>query len=442
MAGQPLTLTLPSNGDPFATAAPQVVEAIEALEVELERKVVPADMSMSADLSFLVAATNYRVTDLLASSYVLNSSALSAATCPRSVYFTGTDGDAYVNDGAGRQIQLTANGVVNNAASGNITSTGSPAYGASSVELRWDGADLEYEMRAGAGADAYADVRLDDVLFNDGSGNFIRLGSPALSSDYTITLPAAVPASTSVVQMSSGGVISASPSGPISTTGTVATGDLTVTGVAAVSGAIMASTLDTSGLITGLGMVIGASGFTCSTNGSIANNLTVGGDIVCESLTLETNEHVTISGTGRYKHGDQTMVIPAPAFQPGTITDGATVYILTSSLDYSWKVQGGNGTLYAPIILPTGARLKSVVLSYLGGGNAGTRELIVASVATTTGTITTIDSVTGTSSTVTNHNLTTASLATTLVSTSQYILDASLIQDDRLRSALVTYDYP
>lgn len=211
MAGQPITLTLPSIGDAFPTAATQITTAITALETELERKVVPADMSMTADLSFVAGGTNRRAKDLLATSYVLNASALSAATYPRSLYFTGTDGDVYANDGAGRQIRLTSNGAVYTAASGNITSTGSPAYGASGVELRWDGADLEYELRSGSGANDYADVRLDDVVFNDGSSNSLRLTAPSLSSDYTLTLPTGVATgNNSMVQLSTAGALSSS----------------------------------------------------------------------------------------------------------------------------------------------------------------------------------------------------------------------------------------
>jgi hypothetical protein len=450
MAGQPITLTLPSNGDPFVTAAPQVVAAITALEVELERAVVPADMSMSADLSFLVASENYRVTDLLASSYVLNASQLSAVTYPRSVYFAGVEGDAYVNDGAGRQIRITSGGSVNIAATGSITSTGSPAYGSDGVELRWDGADLEYEMRAGSDTDDYGDVRLDDVIFNDGTGNFIRLGAPSIASDYTITFPTAVPASTSLVQMSSAGVLTASPSGNVATSGTVATGALTVTGASTMSsslgvsgalsgGSIVSSTtinasgnitssaaIAASGLVTALGVAAGASGITSAAN-----------------IDLSSGAHVTVVGTGRFKHGDMQMVIPATAFHPcdaGVATPGSGSDITPGSF-FHWLVRANTLNFYAPVLLPVGARIKSVVLTYFGGGGAGNRTFSIQHTTTSNDAVNTL----GTTTVTTTTGIVTIShtgLTHTMATTSDVSMRVLLCVDDYLKSVLLTYDMP
>jgi hypothetical protein len=449
MAGQPITLTLPAVGDAFPAAAAQVTAAITALEVELERKVVPADMSMSADLSFLVSAVNYRVKDLLASSYVLNASALSAVTYPRSTYFTGADGDFYINDGAGRQVRITSGGVVNTAASGNITSTGSPAYGTSSVELRWDGADLEFEMRAGAGADDYADVRLDDVVFNDGSGNFLRVTAQAMASDYTVTFPAATPASTSVVQMSSAGTLTASPSGSIATTGTVATGALTVTGAATVSGL---TTIDDS-LVVNLSLEVAElAEFLDSVD--IGNTLTVGvGGIENDGdYTAAANQDVILSGTGVYKHGARTLNIASRSFAPDD--DGTSAAFFAGgaaphAVKPLWRCSNVSGACFftAPLNLPVGTRITDTVLHYYGGGTAGTRAVSIKSVRNSDADTNVVSTNTGTSTT--GDNSVTATTDVTITTGFSYALVVSLIAGatldstvDFLKSVVLTYDQP
>jgi hypothetical protein len=373
MAGQPITLSLPAVGDPFATAAPQITTALTTLETELERKVVPADMSMSADLSFLVGGTNYRTKDLLASSCVLNAAALSATTYPRSVYTTGTDGDLYFNDGANRQVRITNAGALNISSTGAITSTGSPAYGSSGVELRWDGADLEFEARAGSGADAYADIRLDDDVINDGSGNFVRLTAQAMAADYTLTLPSAVPGSTQLVQMSSAGTLTASNTVANAATfsSTVATGALTVTGAATVSttlgvtsNATVGGTLGVTGATT-LSSTLGVTGAA-----TLSSTLGVTGLITATAgLTAAANQHVTVSGTGKFKHGTKTRTVAAAA---GRAENGSPAYDALGV----WGAAGGTDVVDFPVQMAVDERITTVFASVNDtGGTSCTAKL-------------------------------------------------------------------
>ncbi len=206
MAGQPITLTIPAVGTAGTAYASQINTALSALETELERKVVPADMSMSANLSFLSGALNYSITDLKRLSLVGQDPALlTAAAFPMALFATSPSGDLYFNNNAGNQIQITAAGTVNVASAGGVTGAG---YGTSDVVIQWVGVDTEYRLRKGSAADAYANVRLDDVFFNDGSSNAVRLGAQSMAADWTLTLPAAAPASTSVVLMDATGVLS------------------------------------------------------------------------------------------------------------------------------------------------------------------------------------------------------------------------------------------
>ncbi len=436
MAGQPITLTLPTVGDPFITAAPQVTTALTALEVELERKVTPADMSMSADLSFLVSGTYSRVTNLLASSYKLNAAALSAVTYPRSLYFTGVDGDLYVNDGAGRAVQVTASGALNVASTGAISSTGAPAYGSSGVTLRWDGADLEYEMRAGAGADDYADARLDDVLFNDGSGNFIRMGSPALAADYTLNLPNAV--------SPTNGIIAASTAGAVTTlafTNTPTVTSLTTTGAATIGGAAtVGTTLGVTGLstlaslsVTGAAVV--GTNITVSGTSTVAA-VTASGLITANAgLTAGNNQDVTVSGTGQYKHGSKQRVIPAAAYVnlSGTLVIDALA---------NW---GGSATAYVDIPLPmeVGERIISVAVG-VNDASGGSLTVTLYSHNISTGAIASVvsDTSTGTGwQLVTLSSADGAGMPATVASSVAYFVRVLTADSgDRIGASILTYD--
>lgn len=73
---------------------------------------------------------------------------------------------------------------------------------------------------------------------------------------------------------------------------------------------------------------------------------------VWTGLKLAANQHVEVSGTGRFKHGLMTLVIPGSAFESAN-----------SGMGYG---HGGAGisnsggsapSFYAPIILPIGARI-------------------------------------------------------------------------------------
>ncbi len=231
MAGQPITLIVPAVGAAGTTYASQINTAIGALEVELERKVVPADMDINADLSFLSGVVNSSATGVKRLGLTLQSETiLSAAAFPMSLFTAGGDGELYFNDNAGRQVQVTNNGTINVASVGGITGTG---YGVSSVELKWVGGSTEYQLRKGPGTNDYAFLRCDDIYLSDGSSNFIKLAAPAIATDYTLTLPPALPFSTSLVTLG--------PTGDLNSTSTpsvngLTTGTLAVTTTSAFTG--------------------------------------------------------------------------------------------------------------------------------------------------------------------------------------------------------------
>jgi hypothetical protein len=152
--------------------------------------------------------------------------------------------ELYFQDGAGNNVAMTSGGSVAGAA-GNITTSGSPAYAASDVELLWVGGDLEYRFKAGAG-DTYADLVFHEADIRNGA-NTMKLTSN-VTSDYDINFPAAGPSVNDIISLDA--------SGNISFTKT------------------MGGTLAVTGLLTATG------GVTCG-----------------------ANQDVVISGTAEYKHG-------------------------------------------------------------------------------------------------------------------------------------------
>lgn len=208
--------------------AEQVSATLQVLYDVLNVAVTPAGMSIDDDLDMKVAAVYSALLNAERVTLENKSSALNASTFPISLYMV--DGELYFNDNAGNQVQITDGGAVNASALAGITGSG---YGSSGVEVNWDSANSVYRLRDGTGTNDFADVAVDDVLLNDGSGNTVTVGAPSISSDYTLTLPTAVPGSTSLVTMSSGGALATSrdPSvDTVTTTGNIVVGDdLTVT---------------------------------------------------------------------------------------------------------------------------------------------------------------------------------------------------------------------
>jgi hypothetical protein len=284
--GQPHTETIPTVSSTLGPAYATMVNAVlTEMRTTLNAKVTPAGIDVNADLSLRSGATRYGLTDAHRLSLYQQPSLLSASTYPAALY-ANSAGELYFNDASGNQVQVTNSGGLNGTP-GSITGAG---YGSTGVEVNWDSSASDYHFYSGTGT--YADLNCTAVQLSDGSSNLLRIAAPAMAANYTLTLPSAVPASTSVMQLSAAGVVSASPSGNIATTGTVATGALTVTGAATVS-----TTLGVTGLIT-----------------------------ASAGLTAAANQHVTVSGTGRFKHGTLQLALSpnGGSTLSGTMTAGTS----------------------------------------------------------------------------------------------------------------------
>lgn len=221
-------LTLPVVGVTAGnTAAGLVGTALAAIVARLETKVTPSGMDMNADLSFLSGATNYGIKDLQRAAFASLTSSLAAVSYPTTLYVL--NGELHYNDNAGNATQLTTGGTLNVSLVGGITG---PGYGSTSgVEVNWDSVNVKYRLRSGTATDNFAALECDDVLLRDGSGNAVRLGAPALSADYSFTLPTAVPAANdSLLLMSTAGALTTSRGPTLDSMTLVSGGHFTVSG--------------------------------------------------------------------------------------------------------------------------------------------------------------------------------------------------------------------
>jgi hypothetical protein len=341
----------------------------------VEAKVTPGGIDISSDLTLLSASgsTYSRIKDALCVSFKNQSSALSATTYPTSLYFNGTDGNLYANDGAGNQIQLTASGAVNSSTTGGITGVGygDPSDGA----VNWDSGSALYHMYADSTAGTYADVKLDDLIFLEpgGGSNTLTLTAQAMGADYTLTFPAAVASSDNTIVQSS------------------ATGALSFS----------------------------------NTVGSLTTNS--GG------VTAAANQHVTVSGTGRFKHGEMQYTMPGSA---GTVND----YSLFSVVRHYTEASAANAEQSFPIVVPLGCRITTI--NWNGeNGSAAVVSVLFGSHPYNDTTFTTITS--GSSSAGAGDKSVTLSPNTTIADNTAYTLRVDYAASgDRTFTVEVFYDWP
>lgn len=176
-----------------------------------------AGIEIDADLSF---GSLYGPKDLHAITFA-SIVALSSNTYNKSLFVSdGTGGlsanELYWRNSTGNHVKLTSGTSLNVAAfvggiTGDYTSVGAAEA--------FDNADKDYTFKDGAGK--WAGLRAGTLALSPkgGTSTFrVTLQPPAgLAASYAVTWPAAVPASTSLVQMSSAGVLTASDTLPATT---------------------------------------------------------------------------------------------------------------------------------------------------------------------------------------------------------------------------------
>lgn len=329
--GTSLGITLPTvsvtQGPLYAT---QVNSALQTVINTLETKVTPSGMDINDDLNFKSGLVYNAALNLERATFENKDSAISAATFPVGLYVVG--GELYYNDNAGNQVQVTLNGEVNVSTTGGITGTG---YGESSVEVNWDSTNVAYRFRSGGGADDFADVVCNDVTLNDGSGNYLTIGAPSLSSDESYTLPSLPSSGTEVVTLTSAGVMS--------------------TGVDLALGDITVDSIRSSEEVVYRVSAAGASGTNIAHNSTNPGILTSADSPWIAAVPLMVKEgasieDVSLEGTGGYfggiivtaSDGTSDEKVLAGDF-PYTVAEGDTVSLFAEGASalqtlYGWSV--------------------------------------------------------------------------------------------------------
>jgi hypothetical protein len=304
MATPSMGLTLPTiDGSPgtWDVILNQALTVIDGHthQIGSGERITPAELSINADLTFAGnAATNLKALAFTAQASYATSKAL---------WVNSANDDLYYRR-AGTDYRLTLNGALNVAIAGGIAGD----YAAAAASLYYDDAAEAYRfLEAAPAPNDWSRVLCGDLdLYEHASGisNRVRLSSPAaLAASYALTFPAAVPGAKSMVQVSSAGVLTFDNTG------------------------IAASTF--SGLIT-----------------------------ASAGVTAAANQHVTISGTGRFKHGDFVRTKCPIA---GFVTLGTWTYTLGGL-----QSSGGAAAIGVPFEFDEGEQVTSATFAIFGNGSA------------------------------------------------------------------------
>lgn len=364
-------------------------------------------ISINADLTFasLYAPINlHRIT--FASIVALTSN-------NKSLFVNASDNELYWRSNAGANVKLTSGNALNVAAFvGGIGGD----YSAVSALVDYDDATDTYRFRQETAASVrqFAKMKCADIQLveYDPSGdasvpaNTVTLKSPdALAGNYSVTMPAAAPGSTQIVQMDSSGVLTAS-----NTIVNTLTLPATVAGAADFTGAItMASTLGVTGLIT-----------------------------ATAGVTAVANQHVTVSGTGRLKHGARELCLHISAFQP----DASTTYIAFTQAGYLTGISAV-AVMCAPVLLEVGKRIVSYQQFYdVAGTGAGILPRL-RRMTLSTGTITNVASGVSDTTGTGLESQTLSAINHTVLSGEAYFVEVTLTNAaHRCHGAIITYDDP
>lgn len=267
-------------------------------------KVTPSGLNISNDLTFAGnAATNLKAAVFAAQvSYTTN----------LSLRVRTSDNELIFRNATGTDIQVTSGTGLNLSLIGGIAGD----YAAASASLYYDDAAEAYRfLEAAPMPNSWSYVKAGGVdVYQHGSGvtTYVGLRGPGgLAASYNLTFPASLPGSTLLRQVSSAGVETFS--------NTIA------------NAVTMSSTLGVTGLIT-----------------------------ATAGVTAAANQHVTVSGTGEYKHGDRIRTYNGMAcvFDLGWTRTGQS---LTST---------GTNPAWLMMAFDAGERVKSITFALFGDASA------------------------------------------------------------------------
>jgi len=159
-----------------------------------------AGISINADLPI----NSFNLSFIRSSRYASQVSPLALAADIRSVYVVG--GDLYYNNGIGQQIQITAGAALNATTIGGIGGD----YATSSASLFYTSFTSTFTFWSAVNIPAASDMGPLTIRTISLSPFGITINSPpALSADYSLTLPSSLPASTKILTLDNAGNIAA-----------------------------------------------------------------------------------------------------------------------------------------------------------------------------------------------------------------------------------------
>lgn len=281
-----------------------------------------AGLRINADISWSYLGTYYAIKDAKAIDFQPTTAA-SVSALSSALWVSSVDSELHFLDASARDVKLTNGGSINVSLVGGIGGD----YSTVGALLSFDDATDSYWLQQQGSPRPWARVRVGDIdLYETAASivNRVRLSSPAaLAASYALTFPAALPGSTSVLQVSSAGAITAS--------------------------------------------------------NTIANAVTLSALLTLSAgATASANQSFTVSGTGRYKHGSFEHPISAAAFQ---MEAGGTA----SLGDGVWTF-GAVSVIAADIPLQIGKTIANVTLGFNRGG-AGTITMTLCRKTGTTKTV-------------------------------------------------------
>lgn len=315
-----LSLTLPTRG---ATGSGHWADVLDANTAKIDAH----DHTSGKGLRIKSAALNIDGDVSFSSTWAitaLNRVSLSAVVAPivnRSLFCKSADGELYWLSATGTQVKMTSGSSLNVAAfTGGIGGD----YTAVAAALNYDDSAKRYTHKGAAGTNwarlQSGPVRIAEL--DTAETVFVEQAAPAaLAASYTMTWPTALPGSTLLAQ-------------------------------------------------------IDATGQWIFSN-TVSQLITAGA-----GLTASANQHITVSGTGSFKHGTKTMSVPFSEAVGSTIA----VYDVSNGAQTS----AGSVGIFLAIRLDVGKRI-TAVRAFVVDNATGTTKLqasLVSNVAATgTGTI-------------------------------------------------------
>jgi len=285
-----------------------------------------AALNITGNLSF----NGFSVVDLLTTSSTNQTAPLSTAAYPGAVYMSGNN--LYFNYGTGSYaVQITAGSTVNATSSGIISGTASASF-SGGVLVVDEAANTPANIQAGS-----------YLLGNNTAGSdFITIATTTtISTPYTLGIPVAPPASTTIVQMNISGTLQVNPAADLTTTGQVVAG----TGVypGGTGNAELMSDLPT---IVTVNSGTSNHPIVVSANPASSGLMVVRG-VVAGNGTIISGEGFTVNNfsTGQYAITFSTNFLDEPAVAATGLGGGSPTASLTAQA-YSLAISGVTVAMY------------------------------------------------------------------------------------------------